>query len=98
MALNMVKHTGDKLTATEFNAVVDAINENERQANTNKNDISTQRDRITSMGRLVAEQGQSIEDLQNDSARFTKSTDAAIEAMNQSESWTPGMFYYTVEE
>ena len=98
MALNMVKRTGDKLTATEFNAVVDAINANELQANTNKNNIADQETRIKSMGRLMSEQGQAIEDLQNDSARFVKSTDAEIEAMNQSESWTPGTFYYTVEE
>ena len=98
MALEMVKRTGDKLSATEFNAVVDAINANERKANTNQQNITTQGERLQSMARLVSEQGQSIEDLQNSSATFVQSTDADIATMNENESWQPGVFYFTVEE
>ena len=65
--LNIVtKRTGDKLTATEFNAVVDAVNDN-------ATDISTLQAGQSNMGKIVSSvqveqntQRQSISNLQDE--------------------------------
>lgn len=65
--LNIVtKRTGDKLTATEFNAVVDAVNDN-------ATDISTLQAGQSNMGKVVSSvqveqntQRQSISNLQDE--------------------------------
>lgn len=39
--IHLVKQTGDKLSAQEFNSVVDAINDNDSRVTKNTNDIAS---------------------------------------------------------
>lgn len=39
--LHLVKQTGDKLTAQEFNTVVESINDNDSRISKNTNDIAS---------------------------------------------------------
>ncbi len=54
--LNIVKNTGDKLSANEFNAVVDAINDNNDKNAQNATDIALIAGRITPSYYLTQEE------------------------------------------
>ena len=76
--LNIVtKRTGDKLTATEFNAVVDAVNDN-------ATDISTLQAGQSNMGKVVSS-GQAEQDVQKQSINNLQAQSVKMVVLKQEE-------------
>lgn len=97
--LNIVtKRTGDKLTATEFNAVVDAVNDN-------ATDISTLQAGQSNMGKVVSSvqaeqnvQKQSINNLQAQSVKMVVLKQEEYDALVEAGTLDADTYYNILEE
>lgn len=99
MALNIsTKKTGDKLTATEFNAVVDEINANgENIAALQQTDINMQKI-VDAVQKKQNTQAQTVKTLQAHTAKMVALSQDAYDALASAGTLDADTYYNILEE
>lgn len=92
------KRSGDKLTANEFNAVVDAVNDNDSRISANVQQITNMGNRVNNIQQQQARQGNMLNTLVNEHIPHEFYTQSEYDVMQDEGRINPNALTFVFED